>query len=341
MKILVLVVAAVVFLCPRAEAEQAWKFEPAWWCRGEHCQTIYAGVFRWAPKLALRRERIDTPDGDFLDLDWLDGNTNSPLVVILHGLGSSSKTPSVQILLDEIRKLDWRAVAMNARGASGEPNRLRVTNHAGRSDDLDWVVKQILKNEKPEQIYLVGFSLGGNIILKWLGEQGAAVPPQVKRAVAISVPYDLWKTTEFLDQGFNREVYTRALLDKLKSQILAKEKLFPDIINWEKAKRAKTFKVYDHEVTAPLNGFKDEVDYWARSSSAAYLDKIRVPALLIHAANDPFLPAEFLPYEQIRKSGNLTLLLTQDGGHMGFISGHYPWTEKRWLEKTILSFLSS
>ncbi|MBI3307667.1 MAG: alpha/beta fold hydrolase [Candidatus Omnitrophica bacterium] len=312
------------------------SFKPAWWCRGAHAQTIYGGLFRPAPNIALRRERVEIPDGDFLDLDWLDSKEKSPMVIILHGLGSSSKAPYALSLFREIQNRGWQAVALNARGVR-EPNRLSETSHGGQTKDLNWLIHRILDEKKADKIFLVGYSIGGNQTLKWLGEQGTNVP-EVEKAAAVSTPYNLEAAVHNLDKGFEREVYTRAMLKGLKATALQKEKLFPGTMDREKVKNANTFTVYDREVTARVNGFKDEKDYWSKSSSVHFLNQIQRPVLLIHAQNDPFLPLRDLPLEEIKKSSWLQWLLTQDGGHLGFVSGSCPFRPDPWLEKTILDF---
>jgi uncharacterized protein len=322
---------------PKAAFAGDADFHSSWWCQGGHAQSICGSVFRKAPEINYRRERLDLPDGDFVDLDWADGEEGMPVVVIFHGLASSSESPYIKTLIKEIRKKSWNAVVMNARGQSGELNRLKGTHHAGRSEDVGAAVKHVLETRKPSTIYLVGYSIGGNILLKWLGETGSAVPPEVKKAAAVSVPYDLEKTSEHLDQGFSRKVYTHLMLKVLIPLALEKEKKWPGILNRELVAGAKTFKVYDREVTARLNGYKDEIEYWHKSSSKNYLPGIQIPALLIHANNDPFLPGEFLPRQAIEANPNLQLILTADGGHLGFRSGFSPWNESRWLERTIFT----
>ncbi len=316
-------------------------FKPAWWCRGRHFQTIYGGLFRSNPKLPLRRERLETPDGDFLNLDRLDGPQNSPVLIVLHGLGSSANVPYIHSLLREAHEAGWRAIAINARGSNGELNRLKQMNHGGKTEDLDFVLSHLIKTEHPEKIYLVGYSLGGNIILKWLGEKGSLIPKEVKKAAAVSVPYDLSRAAHNLDHGFNQKIYARLLLKRLRKQALEKEKQYPGILDIEKVKHAHTFQVFDREVTARLNGFKDEYDYWTKSSAVNYLDGIKIPVLLIHAANDPFLPKQDLPLEKIKQSGYLKLLLTSDGGHLGFVSGKIPFHQNRWLEHAIFKFFKN
>ena len=351
-----IVFTSIYLISPNLQAEdKIIPFEPAWWCQGGHLQTIYGGLFHAKPDLLLKRERLELPDGDFIDLDWLDGNEDKPLVVILHGLGSSAHVPYVLSMVEEIQKIGWRAVAINARG-SLEPNRLLETTHAGKSEDLDFVLNHLIKmrHSAPSElsaaqpsmqsasrgapIYLIGYSLGGNVILKYLGEKGEAVPEEVVKAAAVSVPYDLEQAAHNLDQGFNREVYTRIMLNHLKAQTFEKAKRFPNDINFEKVRNMNTFQAYDREITARLNGFRDERDYWAQSSSVNYLENIKIQVLLIHAIDDPFLPKRDLPLEKIEKLPHLKLVLTQDGGHLGFISGAIPFHPDKWLESTLLGF---
>ncbi len=331
----------VFFFCSALGAEEQTKeFKAAWWLPGGHLQSIFGDVFRSKPKLALRRERLATPDGDFLNLDWLDGDPNKPLVIVMHGLGSSAHVSYVLSFLGQIQKAGWRAVAVNARG-SDEPNVLLETSHGGKSEDLDFVVSHIIKKEKPPEIYLAGYSLGGNVVLKWLGERGRSLPKEIKKAVVVSVPYDLEIAAKNLDTGFNREVYTRFLLGNLKKQARGKASRFPGVIDLEKVNRARTFKEYDNLITAKLNGFKDELEYWHQSSSANYLSSIQIPVLLIHAENDPFFPKKDLPFETIKSNPKLKLILTPDGGHLGFVSGRTPFAPRKWLEETVLNFFDT
>ncbi len=317
------------------------EFRAPWWCRGAHMQTVYGGLFRENINIPYRRERMELKDGDFLDLDFYDGDPSKPTVLIFHGLASTSASTYVKTLADEIHQNGWNAAVMIARGQSGEPNRLKGTNHAGNIADVDAAVKYVLETRKPESLYLVGFSLGGNMLMKWLGDNSEFIPYQVKSAAAVSAAYDLAKVASLLDGNFfNREVYVRSMLKFLKPLAEEKEKRFPGSLNVEKVKRAKTFRVYDREVTAHLNGFKDENEYWRLSSSMNSLSSITVPSLLIHADNDPFLPASELPYTEMLKSSSVKLLVTRDGGHLGFVSGGWPGRSDRWLEKNIMEYFS-
>lgn len=327
------------FLLTAAVSPPEDDFKPAWWTRGGNSQTICGAMFRNSPHVPFRRENLETPDGDVLVIDWLKGRENAPLVIILHGLGGSSDTSVVHLLMKELQVLGWQAAALNARGAAG-PNRLPKITHGGFTQDLDFAVREILRRRLTDRIYLVGYSIGGNQMLKWLGEKGDAVA-EVKKAVAVSVPYDLALTARNLDEGFNKEVYTRELLKSLKPRALRLEARFPGLLDKEKIASADTFEIYDREVTAKLGGFKNEKEYWRASSSGFYLDKIKTPVLLIHAANDPFLPERDLPLEKMKSSPYLRVLLTGDGGHLGFVAGKIPFRPAPWLEKRILEFLSS
>lgn len=320
--------------------------KPAWWCRGAHAQTILGAFLRRRPRLNLNRVRLETPDGDFLDIDFLEqppanAGHRKPLVIILHGLEGSSRAPYVQSLIGEIQKYDWSAAAVNMRMCSGELNRLRQSYHSGKTEDLDFVVDYLEGRGQWDKIYLAGFSIGGNIVLKWLGEQGERASKKIHKAAAISVPYDLTKAVGEMDRGFNREVYTRLLLLRLKTKVVEKEKVYPGLVRLPFVKRSKTFSEFDREVTAPLNGFKDEKDYWSRSSCRNFLSSVRVPTLLIHAEDDPFFPGKFLPLDDIRSSSFLKPLIVPCGGHLGFMSGSSPWRTEPWLETQILQFLGS
>jgi len=318
----------------------AHPFNAAWWCPGRHTQTIFARYFRPLPKLKINRIRLETPDNDFLDIDLLEGSFDAPRVIILHGLEGSSKAPYVLSFAGEIQKKGWCAAAVNFRGCSGEANRLKQTYHSGKTEDLDFLVHYFHKTEPHRRIYLAGFSLGGNVVLKWLGEQKESAREKVHKAVAVSVPYDLVKAARLMDQGFNRQVYTRKLLSTLKAKALHKEKRFPGILARNKVKRCKTFEVFDREVTARVNGFKDEMDYWVNSSSLHKLADIRVETLLIHAADDPFFPGEIFPHTEVQQNARyLHSVVTQGGGHLGFVGGSAPWKQDLWLEQTMIRFL--
>lgn len=320
------------------------SFEPAWWCRGAHLQTIAGALLRPKPRLSFQRRRFETPDGDFLDVDFLAGSSfnkksKTPLVLILHGLEGSSQAPYIQSLLAVLQKYEAVAAAVNMRMCSGEANRLKQTYYSGKTEDLDFLIRQCLKEFPEREIYLVGYSIGGNIVLKWLGENGLEAQGKVQKAAVVSVPYDLAQSVAALDQGFNGAVYTRRLLARLKKKMAVKQKTFPDAIAYGRLKHCRTFRAFDGLVTAPLNGFRDADDYWTQSSCKPFLKNVKVPMLLIHAQDDPFFPGPLLPRDEIQKSGFLQTLFVPHGGRVGFISGPWPWQQEPWLESALLNFL--
>ena len=314
-------------------------YQPPCWYRGRHLQTLWGPLFRRFGRPPLRRERVHTRDGDFLDLDWLRAApARAPLVVVLHGLEGSSRSHYVAGLLRETAALGLRGLALNFRSCSGELNRAPRLYHSGETSDLDGIIAGLIEREPTLRLGLVGVSLGGNVALKWLGERGDGAPPQVAGAVAISTPFDLAACARVLDRGLPRALYTREFLRTLKAKIRAKARLYDGRLDTMAALRARTFSEYDRLVTAPLYGFADERDYWTRSSSAPYLVAIRRPCLLISAVNDPFMPASALPREAVAQSPWLEALFPPEGGHAGFLEG--PIGRRSWAERQALAFLS-
>jgi uncharacterized protein len=314
------------------------SYQRPWWYRGRHFQTLWGPLLRRSAPPVLRRERLHTPDGDFLDLDWLAGPAApAPAVLILHGLEGSSRSHYVSGLLREAAGLGLRAVALNFRSCGGELNRAPRLYHSGETSDLDWVVGQLLEREPSLRLGLAGVSLGGNVALKWLGERGAEAPAEVAGAVAISTPFDLAACARVLDRGVCRPLYTAAFLRTMKAKVRAKAPLYDGQVDVKAALRARTFAEYDRVVTAPLYGFADERDYWTRSSSGPYLAGIRRPCLLINAANDPFIPASTLPAAEVERSPWLEAAFVPEGGHAGFLEG--PWGTRSWAERQAIAFL--
>ncbi len=316
-------------------------FQPAGWCPGAHAQTIYAHLYRPAPRISYQRRRLETPDGDFLDLDFLPGERNSPLVLILAGLEGNAWSKYVRSLVGEIQKIGWRACSMNYRGSSGEMNRKPETYHSGKTEDVEHVVNALMEVEYPRKIFVVGYSIGGNMMLKWLGEQGSKLRDKVERAIAVSVPYDLAQSVELMDRGFNREVYTRKLLTQLKWKAFWKLKQYPKLFNPWKLWFASKFSEFDDQITAKLNGFKDASDYWVRSSCTQFLSDIRVETGLIHSEDDPFFPGRLFPHDTVRRSEYLETIWTLHGGHLGFVTGSKAGAMEPWLEHTIIQYLSA
>ncbi len=313
-------------------------YRPPWWYRGRHLQTVWGPLLRPVRPPRVRRERWTTPDGDFLDLDWLEGGSG-PLVLVLHGLEGSSRSHYASGILREIADRGWRGAVLNFRSCSGELNRLSRLYHSGETSDLDWVVRTLIDREPDVRLGLIGVSLGGNVALKWLGEHGEAAPGPVAGAVAISTPFDLEACAGILDRGIARVLYTAQFLRTLKAKLSAKAHLFDGRVDLAAAFRARTFAEYDRWVTAPLFGFADERDYWARSSSGRFLPSIRRPCLLINAVNDPFIPEPSLPRATVAASPWLQAIWTLEGGHAGFLCG--PWGARSWAERRALEFLGA
>lgn len=309
-------------------------FRPAWWLPGPHLQTLYPSLFRRRRTPRLTRERLELPDGDFLDLEWTDRTTGS-VVLILHGLEGSLESHYTGGMLGALSSEGYNACLMYLRGCSGEPNRQPHSYHSGKTEDLEFVVRTIQESLPGRPLAVVGFSLGGNILLKWLGEQGASAG--ITTAVAISVPFDLKQAALRLEHGISR-IYQRHLVKKLHSSARRKARLHK--LPWppERLHELRTFHSFDNEITAPLNGFRDVDDYYARASSKQFLRSIQVPTLLIQARDDPFLPATALPQND-DLSPAVTLELSRRGGHVGFVSGSNPMRPQYWLEQRVIQHL--
>lgn len=294
--------------------------------RGGHCQTIVPALLRRAPFLTTRRERLELPDGDFLDLDWAaDGRDR--LAILSHGLEASSRAAYIQGMAAALRRRGWDVLAWNCRGCGGEPNRLPRAYHSGASEDLDEVVRHALAVHPAGKIDLIGFSLGGNMTLKYLGER--ALPERLHRAVAFSVPCDLACSSARLGEAANR-IYMERFLRSLRAKIREKHARFPGLVDPAGLRDVRDFRGFDDRYTAPLHGFRDAADYWARSSSRPFLSRITIPSLLVNAANDPFLGPGCFPREEAMASGRFHLEIPEEGGHCGFSSGgRETWAERR------------
>ena len=316
-------------------------FKPAWWLRNPHLQTLWAALLRPKIKLSLHAERLELADGDFLDLAWV-GRGSGPRVLILHGLNGSIDSPYARGILQAINNRGWRGVFMHFRGCSGEPNRLAQSYHSGETRDLQTVTTELIHREPNSPLFAIGYSLGGNVLLKWLGEIGeSSIENPLKAAVAVSIPFELAKTAEHLKTGFSR-LYQVHLLRGLSASHRRKFKDLPkpSAISNVDVTTLKTFWEFDNAITAPLHGFKSADDYYEKSSSRQYLAKIKTPTLILHARNDPFTTLDALP-EVHGVSSHVSLELSDHGGHVGFISGKYPWKPVYWLEDRIMDYLES
>ncbi len=318
-------------------------FRRARWLPGPHLGTVYASVARPLPRPRFRRERWELPDGDFLDVDRSDGaGRGSPVLVVSHGLEGSSRAAYVRGLAAAAARRGLAVAAWNFRGCSGEPNRLLRQYHSGETGDLAAVVGRLVAEDPARPVLLAGFSLGGNQLVKWLGESGEsgdAVPRQVRAAVAVSVPFDLEACARALDgPGFWPLVYRERFLRRLRRKALAKAVLHPGRIDATAVRRSRTFAAYDGLVTAPIHGFADAGDYWRRSSAARFLPGVRRDLLLLSADDDPLVPAASIPVEAARANPAVTLEVTRGGGHVAFVAGS-PLRPAFWAEERALAFL--
>ncbi|MEK6592691.1 MAG: hydrolase, partial [Pseudomonadota bacterium] len=308
------------------------------WLPGGHAQTIYAVLAAPRPPAAYRRERWDTPDGDFIDVDWLDSpqaQARSPLGVLFHGLEGSSQSHYAAALMSALRRVAWRGAVVHFRGCGGEPNRLPRAYHSGDSTEIDWILRRLKAQCPAAPIHAVGVSLGGNALLKWLGEQRNSAAGIVRAAAAISAPMDLMAAGAALGSGFNL-VYARHFLATMKRKSLAKLSRFPGLFERKRVAASRTLREFDDLVTAPLHGYKDTDDYWTRASSKPLLRHIAVPTLIVNARNDPFLPQQALPQAH-EVAAAVTLEFPAGGGHAGFVSGAFPG-HLEWLPQRVLEF---
>ena len=318
---------------------QPGPFHPAWWCHGPNAQTIWGSILRPTLCVSLRRERWEMPDGDFIDVDLMVGEPGAPVMIALHGLEGSSRSKQILGLMRAAHRRGWQGVAVNFRSCSGEPNRLRRSYHGGETSDLSWVIQKVIAQRPGSPILCVGVSLGGNVLLKYLGEQGEGLPAQVRAAAAISAPFDLAASARGLERGFSR-IYMHRLVQSLRRKTLEKLKRYPDIVDRDALKAVRTLEQFDNVVTAPVHGFRDAAEYWAASSSAGFLPKIRRPTLLINAQDDPVAPSSVLPVDAVAKNAVLRSMFPASGGHVGFIGGPWPWQPERWAERQALAFLA-
>jgi predicted alpha/beta-fold hydrolase len=308
-------------------------FRPAWWLPGAHGQTLWPTFFRPRPVLELSTERMELADGDFLDLAW-SGAAQAPIVILLHGLEGSLQShyalSTMKVLIDH----SYRACFMHLRGCSGEPNRLDRSYHSGASEDLEAVIQHIAQTQGRQPQAVIGFSLGGNLLLKYLGEQGAAT--RLQAAVAVSVPFRLMDAAQRLEQGFSR-FYREHLLQRLRRSYLNKFRQRPPPLAIN-VNALRSFYAFDEQITAPLNGFRGAADYYARCSCRAYLKQIVTPTLILHAQDDPFMFRASIPTEAELGPG-VTLELARGGGHVGFVGGALPGKARYWTDQRLPVFL--
>jgi predicted alpha/beta-fold hydrolase len=311
---------------------------PFWQFNG-HLQTIIPNLNRKIEGVDYVRERIDTWDDDFLDVDWSKVGSKT-LVIISHGLAGNSEVGYVKSLAKIVNENHWDALAWNNRGCSGTPNKNFYSFHTGKSDDLEWVIRHACSQNHYDEVYLIGVSMGGNMTLKLLGEWGENIPYPIKGAIAISTPLDMYATSLHLIKGWNR-IYSDRYLKQYKEMLLLKSSMFEHQkdFNLDKLLSSKNLHDFADNYTAPSFGFKDAEEYLKTQSSMHYLQKIKIPTLLINADNDPFLTSKSFPYEVAKKSDYFYFLKTTNGGHVGFDdrkSATYSWVDYR-----AISFLKS
>lgn len=311
------------------------QFKPLVTASNSHMQTMWGRVFRRSDLPKADIEKFMLPDQDFVELHWFDNP--GPVVVILHGLGGSIQSHYAAGIVETLHQHGFAIAFMHFRGTGAATNNLLSSYHLGKTDDLDNVVRAARNKYLGRELHVLGFSMGGSILLKWLGEQASLAP--VASAVAVSVPFDPAVIADTLQSGFAR-IYQTYLLNSLKTQLLRKRHVMDFPYTIDEIKDIKNFWQWDNEITAKLHGFKDVHDYYKRCGCIQFLGEIEKPTLIIHAKDDPFMQPSVVPAED-QLSQSITLELADYGGHVGFVSGQNPATARYWLDERILSYFNS
>ena len=316
-------------------------YSAAWWLPGRHARTMWGRFLRRTPPLPTRIERWETSDDDFIDLVRLGAPAGSPRLLLLHGLEGTPRSHYARGLFLESARRGWAANLLVFRGCGPELNRARRFYHSGETGDLDDVVRRLLAEDPGAPLLLAGVSLGGNVLLKWLGEQEGNAPAAVAGAAAVSVPFDLARAARHIDRGFAK-VYQHHFLQSLRRKALAKLARYPDLVERDRLAAARTIYAFDDAVTAPVHGFASADDYYSRSSSIRFVARIRVPTLLLSAADDPFLPPEVLEEVENIAASNafLEVEFPRLGGHVGFVAGRNPFRPFYYAEWRVAEFLA-
>lgn len=313
------------------------NFSPSLPFKNGHFNTIYRPLFI-KETINYARQRVETWDGDFIDLDFSKVGSKD-LVVLIHGLEGSSESTYMISTTKELNRAGFDTVCFNLRGCSGEDNRLLQTYHSGKTEDVSFVVNYLLENYDYEKIVIVGFSLGGNLTLKYFGEFATQLDTKIACGIAVCVPIDL-TTAGKLMASIKNKIYMEEFLKTLRIKVLDKAEKFPEYeVDRDKLLRAKNFRDFDELYTAPVFGFDGPEDYWLKASSKPYIHKIEKPFLLLSALDDPFLPANCYPYDEAKALDNFFLETPKYGGHVGFMSS-FKQQENRWLERRILNFIA-
>ncbi len=306
------------------------------WLPGGQLQTIWPALFAHRPRPRWQRQRWDTPDGDFVDVDRVDAAAaDAPLLVLFHGLEGSSRSHYAGALAQACADAGWSLALPHFRGCSGELNRAPRAYHSGDWVEIDWMLRR-LRAAHAGPMVAAGVSLGGNALLRWAQETGAQAARSVDAVAAVSAPLDLAAGAAAIGRGFNRLVYTRMFLRTLKPKAIALARRHPGLADVARIAAARDLHAFDDAFTAPVHGFKDALDYWRRASAGPRLGEIRLPALVLNARNDPFLPAHALP---TRASTPVTLEQPAHGGHVGFARGAPPGRID-WVPQRLLAFFS-
>lgn len=332
---------------PGHAPEGAPFYRAPWWLSGRgmiggNAQTIWAALLARpyaGPAPAYRRERWTTPDGDFVDTDWLDPPTESaqpgPLLVLFHGLEGSSRSHYALAFADWARAHGWHLALPHFRGCSGELNRAPRAYHSGDHEEIGWMLAMACARHRGPT-FAVGVSLGGNALLRWAQEAGEQARATVQAIAAICSPIDLASGGWAISRGFNRQVYARMFLRSMKPKALAKLAQHPGLFDREALLAARDLHAFDNAFTAPVHGFRDALDYWTRASALPHLARLRVPALIVNARNDPFVPVSSLP---TRAPAPVRLWQPEEGGHVGFPQGRWPPGDVRGLPEQVMRLL--
>ncbi|WP_353141335.1 alpha/beta fold hydrolase [Limnohabitans sp.] len=322
-----------------------WDYQAPWWLPGGNAQTIYAAKLarRYSgPDPKWTRERWDTPDGDFVDVDWRSHDKSlpedAPLLALFHGLEGSSSSHYAQAFAEETHKRGWHMAVPHFRGCSGEINWAPRAYHSGDFEEVGWILKRIRQQHRGP-LFAVGISLGGNALMRWAGEMGQSARQVVDGIASVCSPIDLTASGNAIDAGINKVLYARMFLGTMKPRAMDKLKQFPGLFDPQDLMAAESLYEFDQVFTAPLHGFKNTDDYWERASAKPGLSRVQIPALLLNARNDPFIPASSLP-TQAQVSDWVKLWQPAAGGHVGFASGAFPgdlqempWAVTEWMSK--------
>jgi predicted alpha/beta-fold hydrolase len=319
------------------------KYSPAWWLPGAHAQTMWGKLFRRQPMQPTRQIRLNTPDGDFVDLHrLLAAGPDAPRLLILHGLEGTIRSHYAQGMIGEAHRRGWAADMLIFRSCGDELNRTRRFYHSGETTDVSFVIDHILAESAEQPLVITGVSLGGNVLLKYLGEKSTDISLRIVAAAAISVPFDLARSSRHINRGFSR-IYQRHFIRSLKRKTVAKLEHFPDLVSRDQLSQIRTMHDFDETLTGPLHGFTGADDYYSRSSSLGWLARISIPTLLFNALDDPFMPAEVLQDVRSVATSNpvLEIDFPRHGGHVGFIAGSNPFRPFYYAERRACDFLAN